>query len=129
MNQRLSSILAFSGTVMAAMLGAAILTGEARAEGPIGEATPFTSSRTRAEVRAELMRDRDLASSYAQEWIAHASQPVQQASGHTRAQARAEYIAARDEVRAMNSEDGGASYLARSSVRTPGTLFARRLAE
>jgi hypothetical protein len=123
MNQRQSSIFAFAGTLAAAVLGAAAMTGTARAEGPLEGNAPFTSSRTRAEVQAELMQNR--VSSYATEYALQRGEPVHAASGYTRAQARADYIASRDEVQAMTSEHGGAGHFARGPMRTSGTLLAR----
>lgn len=126
MDHRFSSILVYSATVAAAMLGAAAMTGSAHAEGPIGDASPFAGSQSRAEVRAELLRDRTLVSSHATEWTLQANPLPQPGSGYTRAQARADYVASREEVRAMNSEGGGAGYFARSITRTPATVMARR---
>jgi hypothetical protein len=128
MNHRIHSILVFGGTLAAAVLGAAAMTGPAWAEGPIGESTPFTSTRTAAEVQAELIANRHLLSSSGSEWAMQQGEPRHPASGYTSAQARADYIASRDEVRAMNSEDGGSGYFARSNVRTPGPLYAGDLA-
>ena len=95
MNQRHSSIFTFAGTLATAVLGAAIMTGSARAEGPIGESSPFVSSKTRAEVQAELMQDRSQVSSYATEWR-HQQGPRLASNDYTRAQATADYIASRD---------------------------------
>jgi hypothetical protein len=106
------------------MLAAAIMTGNARAEGPIGESAPFVGGRTRAEVQAELMTDRHLVTSYASEWTLQQN-GQQPGSGYTRAQARADYIAAREQVHAMNSEHGGSGQVAPVAMRTPGNLFAR----
>ncbi|RYF15080.1 MAG: DUF4148 domain-containing protein [Comamonadaceae bacterium] len=125
MNHRQSSIFAFAGTLAAAVLGAAAMTGTARAEGPLEGNAPFTSSRTRAEVQAELMQNRGQVSSYASEYALQRGEPVHAASGYTRSQARAEYIASRDQVQAMNSEHGGAGYFARGPMRPSGTLLAQ----
>jgi hypothetical protein len=125
MNHRLASALSFGSAVAAAMLAAAAMTGNARAEGPIGDNTPFVSSRSRADVHAELMRDRHLVTSAASEWTGQLNAPQGLDSGYTRAQARAEYIAARDEVRAMTAEHGGSGHFAYAPVRTPDLLIAR----
>ncbi|HYE40855.1 MAG TPA: DUF4148 domain-containing protein [Ramlibacter sp.] len=127
MNHRHSSIIAFGSTLVAAVLGAAAMTGTARAEGPLEGNAPFTSSRTRAEVQAELMQGRSQVSSYANEYVTQRSEPVQAASGYTRAQARADYIASRDQVQAMNAEHGGAGYFAVGPMRASGTLLASDL--
>lgn len=124
MDHRFSSIFGFGSTLAAALLGATVMTTNARAEGPIGESAPFTSTRTRAEVRAELMRGSQLATSFANEWTLQRSEPVQRTSGHTRSQAQAEYIAAREQVLAMNSEHGGSGYFPGSTVRSPDAMVA-----
>lgn len=129
MNQRLASILAFGSTVAASLLAAGLMTGSAWAEGPIGDNTAFVGSRTRAEVQAELMANRHLLTSAASEYALQQGEPRGPANGYTAAQARAEYIASRDEVRAMNSEHGGSGHFASAPARTPGVLFARRLAQ
>ena len=119
MNHRLASALAFTGTVAAAMLAAAVMTGNALAQGPIESTTPFTSSASRADVRADLMSQRSQVSDTRGELAAvHASAPQRLTSGYSRAQARADYIAARDEVRAMTAEDGGSSHIAGAPARS-----------
>jgi len=128
MNHRHSSILAFGSTLAAALLGAAVMTGTARAEGPIGESAPFVSSLTRAEVRAELMQDRSQVSSYANEWVAQQAGTQHAASGYTRAEATAEYIASRDQAQAMNGEDSGSRYFARRPLQAADTLLAHEMA-
>lgn len=116
MHQRITSTLAFLGTVAAATLAAAAMSGNARAEGPIEDFRPATGALSRDQVKAELMARRQELTSYASEWkLQQHAQPqqharLQPASGYTRAQARAEYIAARDEVRAMTSEGGSAAF-------------------
>lgn len=122
MNRHLASALTFTGTVAAATLAAAVMTGNALAEGPIEGSRPFAGTLSRADVRAELMGDRSQVSDARGELATvHASAPRQMTSDYTRAQARADYIAARDEVRAMTAEDGGSSHIARASARAAGS--------
>ena len=109
MQQRIHSTLAFLGTVAAATVAAALMSGNALAEGPIDDIRPATGALSRAEAKAEFMAQRHQLTSYASEWKLQ-QQDLQPASGTTRAQARADYIAARDEVRAMNSEGGSAAF-------------------
>lgn len=109
MQKRITSTLAFVGTAAAATLAAALMSGNALAEGPIGDIRPATGALSRDQAKAELMAHRHELTSYASEWKLQ-QQDVQQASGTTRAQARADYIAARDQVRAMNSEGGSAAF-------------------
>lgn len=121
MNRHLASALTFAGTVAAATLAAAVMTGNALAEGPIEGATPFVGTLSRADVRADLMSDRSQVSDSRGELATvHAGAPKQMTSDYTRAQAQADYIAARDEVRAMTAEDGGSSHIARASARAFG---------
>lgn len=118
MNHHLASALAFTGTVAAATLAAAVMTGNALAQGPIESSTPFVGSLSRADVRAELMSDRSqLTDSRGELATVHASAPQPMTSGYTRAQARADYIAARDEVRAMTAEAGGSGHITHAGAR------------
>lgn len=82
--------------------------------------TPFHSTASRAEVRAELVRFQQSASD---PWADY--QPV--AAFHssvTRAEVRAQYIAARGEVAAMNGEDSGSVALAHGEHAPAGTRIA-----
>jgi hypothetical protein len=118
MNTRYASTFGFSGTVIVATLAAACMTGTARAEYPSVDILNFTGTRTRAEVRAEVVDDRALVSTASNEWSTQRTvQPMD--SGLTRAEARAGYIGARDEVHAMTGEDSGTSWMAQPHARMP----------
>ena len=116
MTRRTFSVIAFSSSVAAATLAATVMAGSALAETPTVDNTPFVSTKTRAEVQAELFSHRDQLSSSASEWVFQQNE-AQNASGYTRQQARAEYDASREQVRAMNSEDGGSRSLSRRTYR------------
>jgi hypothetical protein len=123
MNRRTSSAIAFSSSIAAATLAATVMAGNALADDITIDNTPFVSQRTRAEVQAELFSQRDQLRST--EWTMQHNQPQQNATGYTSAQARAEYIALRDEVHAMNSEDSGSASLAQVRPHTsPSSSFA-----
>lgn len=109
MNTRFASTLGYL-TVIAAIASASALTGtHAYAETPTIDTTPFYSLRSRDEVRAEVMAQRStLANS---EWRLQ-QQDMPRMSGYTRAQATADFLASREEARALTSEDSGSSYLA-----------------
>lgn len=124
MNHHLASALTFAGTVAAATLAAAVMTGNALAEGPIESSAPFTSTLSRADVQGDLMSQRSQVTDARGELAMAATAPQQITSAYTRAQARDEYIAARDEVRAMTAEDGGSSYISRAAARTANTMVA-----
>jgi hypothetical protein len=126
MNQRIASALAFAASVAAATLAATAMTSSARAEGPIGDKTEFVSERSRADVRAETLAARP--SSAGGEWIGQQTGPLP-TSGLTRAQARADYIAAREEVMARNSESGGTPTMAAAPVRVIPTMAAAQPAQ
>ena len=69
----------------------------------------FTGSRTRAEVQAEFQQYRPLSGQPAFNPWSHNYDPLQSFhSQTTRAQARAAFMAGRDEVAADNGEGGGA---------------------
>jgi hypothetical protein len=106
MNHRFTSTFAYVGSVALATLAAALMSGQARAEGPIEVLPPFIGSLTRAEVRADLMKHRARATSFASEWSSQQNQAVSAMSGYTREQARSDFIAAREQVRAMTAEAG-----------------------
>jgi hypothetical protein len=125
MNHRIASALAYLGTVTAATLAAALMSGNtAMAEGPIEVMAPFVGTLSRAEVRAELMNKREQATSFASEWTLQQDPTAHAASGYTREQARADYIAAREQVHAMTAEDGGSSMLAHAPKRSGMTTVA-----
>jgi hypothetical protein len=111
MTARFASHLAFAGTVLAASLASALITGGARAETYSTEIRDFVGTRDRADVRQEVMADRSLfAASNELSTQGHAQAPMQ--TGYTRAEARAAYIAARDEVHAVTGEDSGSAWMA-----------------
>ena len=68
MNQRIASTLGYIGSVAAAVLAAALMSGNALAEGPIEVVPPFVGTLSRAEVHSQVMQDRGHVTSYASEW-------------------------------------------------------------
>jgi hypothetical protein len=124
MNHRIASTFAYAGSVAAAVLAAALMSGQARAEGPIEVSPPFVGTLSRAEVRAALMNDRAHTTSYASEWALQQTEPMGAPSVITREQVRAEYIAAREQVHAMTAEDGGSSFLASAPRHSGVTTIA-----
>ena len=124
MDQRIVSTLGYLGTVAAALLAAALMSGHALAEGPIEVSPPFTGSLSRAQVQAQVLQDRGQLTSFASEWTLQREPSRPLASGITRAQATAGYIAARDEVHAMTAEDSGSSAIGGRAARPPATIVA-----
>lgn len=120
MNHHFAHALAVASTTAAVFCAAAIASSPAYAEGPILQDTPFVGTRTRAEVQAELMGRPGLLSAAASEWTMQRNQPSAVASRVTGEQVRAEYLAAREEVSALTSEDSGSSYLAAQRMRMNG---------
>ena|SRR5215208_1124961 len=110
MNRKLSSILTITTTAAAVFAVAAIASGNAYADDITIDNTHFVSSKTRAEVRAEVLAQS--LTSASGEWRKQLNDATPIKSAYTRQQARDEYIAARDEVNARNGEDGGSSYVA-----------------
>ena len=103
--------------VAAIAAAAAIASGKAFADDITIDKTPFVSSRSRVEVQAELMR------SSVNEWTRQFNDPQRRTGAITRQQATAEYLAARDETRALNAEDSGSAYFG----RRPGGANARAM--
>jgi hypothetical protein len=110
MNRNFASFLTMTTTAAAVLAVAAIASGNAYADDITIDTTPFVSTKTRAEVRAEVMGQS--MTSAASEWAMQLNDVPRFNSGYTREQARVEYIAARDEVMARNAEDSGSSYFA-----------------
>lgn len=116
MNRNFASILAFAATTAVAGL-AAVASSAVYAETPTIDDTPFVSTRTRAEVRAEVLRQPESVTAAASEWTLQHNHAPQVASMLTREQVRAQYLAAREEVHALTSEDSGSSYFAARQMR------------
>jgi hypothetical protein len=110
MNRNLASALSITITVAAGLAAAAMASGNAYADDITIDTTPFISTKTRAEVRAEAMGQS--LTSAASEWAMQLNHAPQSQSAYTREQATAEYIAARNEVHSRNAEDSGSSYFA-----------------
>lgn len=112
MNRNLASALSITTTAAAVFAAAAIAAGNAYADDITIDNTPFVSTKTRAEVRAEVMGQSEFLRVASSEWSMQLSQETQPKSTYTREQAKADYIAARDEVKARTAEDSGSSYFA-----------------
>ena len=120
MNRKLATTLSITSTAAALFAVAAIASGNAYADDITVDTTPFVSSKTRAEVRAEVMGQSEQLRIASSEYSMQLNHAPQVSSGYTRAQATAEYIAARDQVKALNAEDSGSSYFA-ALPRSVGT--------
>ena len=119
--------LAYASTVAAAAMAATLVTGIARAEGPFpAEASmPFTSTLSRADVQADVIRNADAIRAGATEYAMQQDRPAT-VSTRSRNQATAEYIAEREQVHALTSEDSGSAYLASGTGHMPtGRMLAR----
>lgn len=86
------------------------------------ETEPFQSTRTRAEVRHEVMGNRDFLAQYRED---SGSSTLRFASTRSRQEVVAEYVANRDEVAAMTREDSGSALLYAAGSRNPRYLAAR----
>jgi hypothetical protein len=94
-------------TLSAVLVAAAAAT--AFAETPTVVKDDFVSTRTRAEVQAELFAYKKAG---VNPWSMSYNQLAGFKSATSREQVVADYIAARDEVAAINSEDSGSAYFA-----------------
>jgi len=119
MNRHLESSLIAIGTAAAA-LALAAMSARAYADDPTIDPTPFVSTKTRAEVRAEVMQGQQFRQAYG-EWPTE-MKPLQ--SSLTREQVRNEYIASRNEVKALTGEDSGSFYLASKQGAQNGVMVA-----
>ena len=112
MNRHLASTLSVTTTAAAVLAFAAITSSRAHADDITVDNTPFVSSKTRAEVQAEVMGPSRSPNTASLAWSSRMNHAPQTMSDFTRAQATAEYLAARDQVHALNAEDSGSSYFA-----------------
>jgi hypothetical protein len=103
-----------------ALVLATAAAGNAFADDITVEATPFVSSMSRAEVQADMRQ----ASTSSVVWAQDHDQLAGFRSERSRADATAEYIAARDSVMAFNGEDSGSVRLARGDLPQPVTHLA-----
>ena len=123
MPSRFASHVAFAGAAAAAAFAGALMAGGVRAETYSTEIRDFTGTRARDEVRAEVQADRSLFAASNELSTQGQAQPATQ-PGYSRAQARADYIAARDEVRAMTGEDSGSMWLGHAPMAVRHTQLA-----
>lgn len=100
----------------------ALAAGSAFADDITIDPTPFVSTRTRDEVRAELMQAiHEGTIARGEDW--GTMQAV--AGDASRDEVRAGYLAARDQVSAMNGEDSGSMYLsAHAATIAPPVMAA-----
>ena len=82
---------------------------------------PFAPSRTQAEVQAELAQYKQAGLN---PWSTSYNPLKNFRSAKTHAQVEQEYLASREEVRALAVEDSGSSYLAEQRVRSAGSQLA-----
>lgn len=108
---------------LAIVAAAATLTGNAFADDITIDTTPFVSTQSRAEVRAELGQYKRAG---VNPWSNQYNPLARFESELSRAQVVADYVANRDEVAAINSEDSGSAYFARSEDGTDATRVAGR---
>ena len=121
MDRNLASTLTITATAAAAFALAALASSNAYADDITVDNTPFVSSKTRAEVQAEVIgQDMTIASS---EWAGQMNEPRRTMSYLTRAQSTAEFLSARREVSALNAEDSGSSYFATLPRRVDGSVI------
>jgi hypothetical protein len=117
MNRNLASALVIASTAAAAVALAALSPANAYADDITIESTPFKGSRSRAEVLAELQGQAAVVRTGATEWSLQSNRPLKRQSVQTSEQARTEYKASRDYVRALNAEDSGSAYFIKSTPR------------
>jgi hypothetical protein len=107
MSHKITSIAAAAAFVAAAFASGAALADDITMDNN----TQVTSSAPRAKVQSDLLKSADFPKFGSDEWSLQQNQVPQINSGFTPAQARADYLAHRDEVKALTAEDSGSSYL------------------
>lgn len=113
---------------LTALVLSAGFAGSAFAESPTVVTDSFHSSRSRADVQAELAAYRQAG---VNPWSTSYNPLRSFKSSATRQAVVAEYLAARNEVRALTGEDSGSQYLAQRSVpaQAGGPVIARGIAQ
>jgi hypothetical protein len=125
MNRDLASSLALAAAAAAAVVAATtIVANDARADDITLDKSPYANSVDKAQVKSDLQR-RSEARLYGPDQDAHYNEVRRVQSGYTSAQARADYIAARDEVQALDGEDSGSVYFGK--LRPGGTEPTRAM--
>jgi len=120
MERNLASILALAGTATISVTLAALAPADAYADDISIDNTPFSSSRSRAEIRAELLGQPAAWKMNADELAMQRNHLAPVRSVSTREQVKAEYKASRDDVNRLLGEDSGSSYFARSALARGG---------
>ena len=105
----------------ALVITAAAVAGNAFADDITIDTTPFNSTKSRAEVRAELDQFKKSGTS---PWSTQYNPLAKFQSTNSRAQVVAEYVASRNEVAAFNGEDSGSHYLAQHQAVNNGVRVA-----
>ena len=113
--------IAFIGTLVIATAATSAFAGTTYLGDIAVESTPFVSTRTQAEVQAELAQYKQAG---VNPWSTSYNPLKYFRSAKARAQVEQDYLASRDEVRAITAEDSGSSYLAQHRVRGTGSQLA-----
>jgi hypothetical protein len=121
MNRNLRSSLVFTGTAAAAFALAA-MTSVAYADDITIDPTPFVSTKSRAEVRAEVIGKAEQIRMAHGEG-AYGMTPAASGGTLTRAQVRDDYMASRAQVSAFNGEDSGSAWLTAMQPHRDGNLM------
>jgi len=110
-----------SRTLIIAALAAVAFSAQADEADGSQYVLQFNSTKTRAEVQAELAQFKHAGTS---PWAMEYNPLASFTSQRSRAAVQAEYIADRDAVAAMTSEDSGSTYLAKHNAAPAFTRLA-----
>ncbi|MDB5873379.1 MAG: hypothetical protein JWQ07_2821 [Ramlibacter sp.] len=107
--------------IASALVLAAAMTGNAFADDITVDHTPFIAQKSRAEVQAELAQFK---AAGVNPWATSYNQLAGFASAKSRLEVASDYIASREAVSALNGEDSGSAYLAKTAARPTAILLA-----
>ena len=116
MERNLASILALAGTAAVSFTLAAIAPADAYADDISVDTAKFSSTKSRAEIRTELLSQPAMLKMNAGELAFQYNHLPPVASMATREQVRAEYKASREVVHGLLAEDSGSSYFMKERV-------------
>jgi len=119
MNRNIAAYLGMSTAAVALAAAAAVAPGVAYADDITIETMPAVLSAQRAVVKAQALQR-----SPVDEWTLQQNGAPKFESTLTAEQAKAQYVAAREEVRALNGEDSGSMYFRKMPSRSTSVMGA-----
>lgn len=110
MNRDMKSTLGMATAAAALIAAAAIASGDALADEMSGQSATSAGTMSSAKAPTNALKRSDLPAFGPTEWTLNQNEPKPRTSSYTPEQAKADYTANRESVRALTAEDSGSSY-------------------